>query len=197
MHCTACGHRVNEEERFCEQCGESLSINLEENSILEQEPSNVLDDEALLKAFVGVKKQAYYFGKWEKNEQRSWNWAAFFASLFWLGYRKMYKHLFGILALYLVVDIVIAFLGIDSARIDSYIGVGVAAALGILGNFEYKKFAQQQIEIYKKMYPTENLLQKVRNKGGTSVLGAWLTLPLVFGYAFVSFVIQEIIYFIM
>lgn len=190
MNCTQCGNRVYENDRFCESCGKPLSVNGEAETI------NVNDevDKMLLKAFVGEKKESYYINKWEKNEQRSWNWAAFFASLFWLGYRKMYKSILWILLLFLIVDIIIAFIGIDSTRIDQYIGLAVAGALGISGNVEYKKFGERKIKQLEKEYSDERLLQEVQRRGGTSWKGVWLTLFLVFVYAFISTLIGELIY---
>ena len=156
MHCTQCGGRIFEKDRFCEACGNSL---LDSNV---EAPSKT-ETPDLLKAFVGEKKESYYFGKWAKNEQRSWNWAAFFATLFWLGYRKMYKHVLAILLFFIVVDVVLVLVGIDTTRFDLYIGMGIGAALGIGGNFEYKKFAQKEINKLEKHFSGDELLEKYEN----------------------------------
>src|SRR4051794_37527119 len=102
MHCTRCGEEIFKNDRFCGACGYSLLdpneempsevvapkiISIQEDNKIGQKSTRELDDNDLLKAFVGEKKHSYYLGKWDKNEHRSWNWAAFFGTLLWLGYR--------------------------------------------------------------------------------------------------------------
>ncbi|MBO0602519.1 DUF2628 domain-containing protein [Sporosarcina sp. E16_3] len=187
MNCTQCGGTIFEKDRFCGACGTSLlDGNVEASS--ETEKTN------LLKVFVGDKKQSYYFGKWEKSEQRSWNWAAFFATFFWLGYRKMYKFVLSILLFFIVVDGVIAILGIDGTRINYYIGIGIAAALGIGGNSEYKKFALREINKLEKQYSEGQLLEKVQKRGGGSWKGFWLTVVFFIGYALLSMIIETAVH---
>ena len=72
MHCTQCGNEIFENDRFCGACGNNLlNRNKEIIGEIEQNSTRKLNDNDLLKAFVGDEKQSYYFGKWEKNEHRS------------------------------------------------------------------------------------------------------------------------------
>lgn len=187
MHCTHCGGTIFEKDQFCGACG---------NNLLDSNVETPSETEApdLLKAFVGEYKESYYFGKWAKNERRSWNWAAFFATLFWLGYRKMYKHVLVILLFLLIADVVHYLVGASTAQFDLYINIGIAAVLGIWGNFEYKKFAQKEINKLEKRFSGDELLEKVRKRGDSSWKGFWLTLLLIFGYAGISVVFESVVH---
>src|SRR5690625_5626540 len=77
--------------------------------------------------FVG-KNSDYYKRKWENmNPKRngfSFNVAAFFLTLYWLGYRKMYKLVFFIALLFLAIDAVLYLVGYEyqdrkSTRLNS------------------------------------------------------------------------------
>ena len=194
MHCTQCGNEIFENDRFCGTCGNSLlNRNKEVPGEIEQSSTRKLNDNDLLKAFVGDEKQSYYFGKWEKNEQRSWNWAAFFATFFWLGYRKMYKFVLLILLFFIIVDGIIILVGIDGGWINQYIGIGIGAALGIGGNFEYKKFAQREIKKLEKHYSGDQLLEEVQKRGGGSWKGFWLTVVLLIGYITISLFFESVL----
>ena len=54
------------------------------------------------------------------------------------------------------------------------------------GNFEYKKFAQWEIEKLEQHYSADQLLEKVQKRGGGSWKGFWLAVALFVGYLFVS-----------
>ena len=46
----------------------------------------------------------------------------------------MYKTLFILYGVYLLIDVIVAFLGLDSAEIDSSLGIAMMIAFGIGGN---------------------------------------------------------------
>ncbi|QUW21413.1 DUF2628 domain-containing protein [Sporosarcina sp. Marseille-Q4063] len=158
-----------------------------------QDPENVQNDD-LLKAFVGVKKQSYYFRKWQPDNRRPINWAAVFATFFWLGYRKMYKVIAYILLIFIALDVVILFTGIDGGYINNYIGLGVAVALGIGGNGMYKNHAQKEIEKLQTEYSGDQLLEKVKQRGGTSWGGFWIAVLLFIGYILISIALEILAY---
>src|SRR5690625_4469138 len=76
--------------------------------------------------YVG-KNSDYYHEKWktiaEKKNGVSWNFAAFFLSTIWLGYRKMYKEVIYIALFFLSFDLLLYFLdsgiGINSSFVES------------------------------------------------------------------------------
>lgn len=92
MHCEQCGGRIVPDDKFCENCGHQLLEKQNEKVIAVEKKGEVVEpsQEELLSAFIGPKKQTFYFGKWNRKEQTTFNWAAAFATFFWLGYRKMY-----------------------------------------------------------------------------------------------------------
>ena len=57
----------------------------------------------LLRAFLGPKNTEYYVQKFEQIERGSsvsWHWPAFFVTLIWLGYRKMWGWFFAYWLIY-------------------------------------------------------------------------------------------------
>ena len=64
--------------------------------------------ESDLMKFVG-KKYPYYDAKWQKSKDNkpAWNFAAFFFSAFWLGYRKMYMPLAIMIGLFFLIDLIL------------------------------------------------------------------------------------------
>src|SRR5690625_3294524 len=118
LFCTNCGKEISKDANFCRYCGHQvttgdLKIETPKNengeghvsrteevvaNDLEREPkleSTDLPLENDLSKFVG-KNYDYYYLKWSgmDNSAISWNFASFFCSLFWLGYRKMYGTVF-------------------------------------------------------------------------------------------------------
>lgn len=140
--------------------------------------------------FVG-KNNAYYTQKWEEmgvnNQKLSFNFAAFFFSILWLGYRKMYA-LTSLIALgYLIFSaiIYIIILRYDLVTNSQYIFevllVIISVFIGLFGNALYKRHAEKHygkaINLTKEQSSLDNLL---RAKGGTSFLG-----PLLSGMIFI------------
>ena len=160
------------------------------NSSEEFEQNQVPDK--LVKTFVGEKKQSYYLGKWQKDNRKPINWAALFATFFWLGYRKMYKVIIYILLIFIAIDVVILLTGIDGDLINNSIGLGVAVALGIGGNAMYKNHALKEIEKMKAQYSDDQLLEKVKQRGGTSWNGVWIAALLFIGYMVISIAMEII-----
>ncbi|AOV06599.1 DUF2628 domain-containing protein [Sporosarcina ureilytica] len=182
FNCPQCREVVNESDRTCRKCGNEFSSS----------PQHEQNDE-LLKAFVGERKQGYYFGKWGKGNKQTWNWAAFFATFFWLGYRKMYKVIFYFLLAFIVLDLIVYISNINLNTVNSYVGIGVAAALGISGNLLYKGHAQKEIEKIKAEYPEEQVFEKAKQRGGTSWGGVWIALALFIAYGIISAVLELVI----
>ncbi|WP_172370116.1 DUF2628 domain-containing protein [Sporosarcina jiandibaonis] len=200
LYCPGCGKISNESDQVCGNCGEELtnaespellnsSEELKQNQDQDQVSENDQDDK-LLKAFVGERKQSYYFGKWQQDNRKPINWAALFATFFWLGYRKMYKVITTILLIFLAIDVLLLLTGANGDFINRYIGLGVAVALGIGGNGMYKNHAQKEIEKLKAEYSDVHLLEKVKKRGGTSWNGVWLALLLFIGYVIISMALE-------
>lgn len=198
MYCSNCGEKqVSNDAKFCFSCGNKLitssDISTKGNEITNQVDQNQnsapqpnetrhtydqgsISDEELLRAFVGEEKKDYYHNKWQKGK-RSWNWASFFLTLFWVGYRKMYGVIALVLGFFIVFDLVVALMGVDSLSLNNGIGIALAVCLGMVGNQMYKGHALKKINKLKAEYGnTEALVQAVKSHGGKSWTGFWLTL---------------------
>ena len=147
-------------------------------------------DESLLGAFVGADKRDYYLKKWKKSGQ-TWNWAAFFLSIFWLGYRKMYMYLFIILGLYLLFDLFVVFSGVNVGE-DNTITITVAVICGFLGNYLYLQHANKEIQkvTEQQLGREEDVQAELQRRGGTSGLGVLIA----FGGLVVYMVLGTLLY---
>ncbi|MBN8209871.1 DUF2628 domain-containing protein [Bacillus sp. NTK071] len=197
MFCANCGQQLQDGSQFCSSCGNRIEhptlSNKQEinNSPLETDFSNqeTIEDEELLLYFVGEEKQDYYLEKWKKGK-KSWNWAAFFGGLFWLGYRKMYSTILIIAALFILIDVIVALSGIDGWRIDAALSWGIAFSLGVSGNYTYKKFALKRIKQLKARNATiNNLIDDIRTKGGRSWRSLLISVGMMVAYGIISVLI--------
>ena len=105
----------------------------------------------------------------------------------------MYKFVLLILLFFIIVDGIIILVGIDGGWINQCIGIGIGAALGIGGNFEYKKYAQREIKKLEKLYSGDQLLEEVQKRGGGSWKGFWLTIALLIVYITISLFFQSVL----
>ncbi|MCQ6274724.1 DUF2628 domain-containing protein [Bacillus sp. V3B] len=193
MFCSYCGTKLNSQAGFCQNCGkEVLGKNDTEPNQEEQSKTaipNQLDgalevslektngpakvDEQLLRTFIGEKKEDYYVTKWAKGD-RSWNWAAFFLTFFWSGYRKMFKPIIWAIVIFLIIDLVVLLFGIDDTMVNSAIGIGMAMSFGLSGNYFYRQHAIKTIANIMDKHPHNEaaVRNEIRLQGGASWKGA-------------------------
>ena len=187
LFCIKCGSDLEEGDNFCKACGKKVTVKSEpsvENITQEK------NEEHLLRLFIGEKKQDYYLQKWTKGKN-SWNWAAFFLSFFWLGYRKMYKYIFLFLGIFLIIDLAISIFGIDDTVLNNVIGIAVAVTLGISGNNLYRQHALKKIRESMEMNNNDNdiLQEEIKIRGGGSWLGVLVAVGLLIVYLLIALVI--------
>lgn len=207
MFCGHCGSKLDSGAKFCQDCGKGVPIRNESNGSYNEEKSSIVlskksdsvstpitdsqvnhpdRNDGLLRTFVGEKKEDYYLNKWSKGEQ-TWNWAAFFLGIFWLGYRKLYVPIFVMLAIFLVIDVVFALVGINDTYESNAIGIGVGLTLGFLGNYLYRQQANKKISRLQVQYRDyDQLRHNVKLSGGGSWAGAFAAIGLFVGYLAVS-----------
>ena len=95
MKCAKCGTRNSVQSSFCSQCGAVLQRASGRGA---SEVLGARDEspEEYLEAAIGYRNSEYYLRKFRafRNDEGwvSWNWPAFFFSLFWLLYRKMWAY---------------------------------------------------------------------------------------------------------
>jgi hypothetical protein len=138
---------------------------------------------AQLRAFVGRKADSY-LGKWAPtlaNPRRKpgFNFAAFFLSGLWMGYRKMYKAALIFYAALLFATIVFAVWEASfpetsgAAVLDRMISFGVALLCGFAGNSWYLAHAKRVIaQARSEGLEGEPLLRALSKRGGTSLLAS-------------------------
>jgi hypothetical protein len=147
------------------------------------------------RAFVGPRAD-YYLARWDRLSEAGsralgFNWPAFFLTLIWLLYRRMYRW-FWIAAAVLVASVVIeelalAAVGLKEAPfLDLLISIAVATAFGTFGTYWYLLHARRRIERLADSTTVD--LEAIAREGGTSwwapslaaaiilalvILGAW------------------------
>lgn len=170
--CKNCGAWVEDDDRFCEHCGNNLS-SVDDPVVIDVEPevveaeiivppkrydSPAADAREVRERLIGSKTE-YYLPRFEKmetlNSITDWNWAAFFFGFWWMLYRKMY--VFGAVAL--VVTELLSMLTIPG------LGLLVSLAVGVVGNFLYMKDINNRTDKAMDMQPEERELYIQKNSG--------------------------------
>ncbi|WP_416729836.1 DUF2628 domain-containing protein [Fictibacillus sp. JL2B1089] len=147
--------------------------------------------ETKLIEFVGEKKKDYYLKKWQKDN--SFNWAAFFLTLLWLGYRKMYTPILLVLAAFFAIDIIFLLMEIEGTLINRSLGAALSGWLGIGGNLLYKKHAQKQISMIEQgSISDKEKIHEIRKRGGTSKMGVFLAILMISVYVAPVFLIYSL-----
>lgn len=169
-----------------EQTGSALDefLNLQVPLI----PENYLNtnySKELIGEFLGDNAD-YYFRKWEKagnpEKKTSFNLAAFLIGGLWLGYRKMYRVLLVMLAIFLVLDIVQFMVNVD---FNSAISAGAWVVLGISGNtFYFMEMKRKLANLSEHNFSISS--EDVRKIGGTSWLGVGVAVLMLALYIIVS-----------
>jgi hypothetical protein len=116
---------------------------------------------------------SFYPKKWEvmrlKGSINSWNWAAFFLSLFWLAYRKMYMFsaiLVGVIVIESLAEYVV---GVPD-RFSNVVGVIVSVVCSMQGNYWYKRLVERTVrDVMAQKRPVEETIAELARRGGTSV----------------------------
>ncbi|MGE6487471.1 DUF2628 domain-containing protein [Paenisporosarcina sp. NPDC076898] len=205
MFCIHCGAKQNIGAKFCQSCGKGISEQKETDGMKKKSRRSLLrssehttsndleNNHELLRQFVGAKEADFYLQKWSKGNQ-SWNWAAFFLGVLWLGYRKMFKSIFIMLGIFLLIDVVVALLGINDNYLSSSIGIVVGITLGIWGNHLYKQHAIKSIDSLKERYKETDLLDhEIQLRGGGSWKGVVASFGLIISYIILMMVIVTFI----
>lgn len=112
----------------------------------------------------------YYERAWKK--EYSWNWAAFFLSIVWLGYRRMFNQLFIILSIQCLLVIMFFKADPENDAFISVIGLATSIFLGFCGNKLYKRKTEKVIMRvgFLKLSESDEL-KELEQRGGVSGMG--------------------------
>jgi Tfp pilus assembly major pilin PilA len=112
MFCSQCGIANTDDAKFCVSCGSAIGV----VAPFHENP------EPFYKAIIGTNNQEYYMNRFKEFDEKgksgvTWHWPAFFVTLYWLLYRKMWGRsaLYFFLPYFIVILLTIfgsAFIGI-------------------------------------------------------------------------------------
>ena len=185
IFCSECGQKNSETSSFCSKCGNKLhKIVTEKSSYRTNYDSVSYDDMDDINSFV-QKNQMFYQEKFEKiiktGDKKTWNWAAFFLSIYWMLYRKMYLQA-GALFLINIVLSAIPYVG-------WILDIAVWIAVGMYSNSLYLDHIRKKLtEI--KMINSNDKEFMIMKKGGTN-----LVLPIAIAVGIFVIVIIGIVLF--
>ncbi|MYL64443.1 DUF2628 domain-containing protein [Bacillus hwajinpoensis] len=170
-------------------------FNRNQNEIKFTELDEETREEVLV--FTGKRDQVYQ-KKWEKLSTKkspiSWNWAAFFLSLFWFTFRKMNLYAYVFLSIIVVVD-VLSILIFKKALPGSTIGPAYIV-LALFGNKLYFDFALSKVKKLKNLYPDrDERIEALKKRGGVSWLFALLFVVVMMVYGLGSTYLEEAVYY--
>ncbi|WP_158598307.1 DUF2628 domain-containing protein [Falsibacillus albus] len=216
MYCSNCGKKNEENSKFCFACGAKLAnpekpigglegdVSAPDNDLLDRSkqhaagvsdvsaaPDEGTKKEEITRKLVG-KNYSYYDAKWNKPKKNTFNAAAFFLSVFWLGYRKQYKMLLIITGIFLASDFLLYLFNYQyqsafSDPVDRGISIAVSIALGWSGNTLYKRYIDKKAsKLLAAQYRPEEFERRIKKQGGTSWLGVGFTAIILVIYSILS-----------
>lgn len=198
MYCENCGTKIDQNASFCPACGEAVNQTGQTaaTATVEESASSSVhkDNHFSIYKFVGLNSD-YYQRKWSKNHQpgtgAAWNWAAFFLAPYWLGYRKMYKVLFGYLGILLLINIIDFSLNTTAL---SFLGIVLAVLMGFYGNALYYRHAKKKMAVIQKTTDTREAEEiQLQSAGGRSAAGIWAAIGLMIVYIILSFFLMALL----
>lgn len=155
-YCQKCGKEVHESSQYCHYCGNNIAGNTASYTTNKSDNRNISDGDYI--AFIGNNADKYIatFKKFNiagvESFTPTWHWPAFFVSLWWMLYRKMY-----LWALAAFVISCIPYLG--------FIGMIV---WGITGNYLYYKHVSSKIRALRDINPQGDLSTTLSQIGGVN-----------------------------
>lgn len=189
MYCANCGSELDADASFCMNCGHKVMQPVSATS-MDSEPvqnasyeTSSFDED--VRYFVG-EKYPFYESKWkrmkEKGNTTSLNFPAFFLSIFWLGYRKMYREVAILALIFLAFDFILYLVGYQYTAqslwdpVDRSINMGVAVMMGLFGNYFYQKHTLKKVSLIRNQGLTEEVKQmELKKRGEASFLGVLLS----------------------
>ena len=194
ISCPECNANISDQAPQCPQCG--YVRNAQASAPLAAEPApaspDAASDDELLDAAIGPTNLSFYRPKFDRfaagQGSVSWNWPAFFVTIFWMLYRRMYGYALLVwFVLPIVFVIVAAIIGGISGDPAVYGGtyyllwmVFGFILIPMFANRLYYRHATRKIARAKTIYSDkEDQLREVYRTGGTG--GAGIIVAVVIG----------------
>ena len=192
--CPECNASISDQALQCPQCGYVQQA--PQSAPLAPEPASAApvaaSDDELLDAAIGPVNKSYYRPKFDRfaagQGSVSWNWPAFFVTIFWMLYRRMYGYALLVwFVLPMIFVIVAAIIGGISGDPAVYGGtyyllwmVFGFILIPMFANRLYYRHATKKIARAKALFSNEeDQLREVYRTGGTG--GAGIIVAVVFG----------------
>lgn len=139
-------------------------------------PANSEDapaSEERLRAAIGPRAD-YYLRHWREMDARAktydWNWAACFANLYWLIFRKMWLAL----VLFILANVAVSALGAAIPALNRYTIVGMILLTFVTGGYGNHLYRRQVEKLAASDVPTDQLAKR----GGTAPMALGVALAL-------------------
>ena len=133
-------------------------------------------NEDRLRAAIGPRAD-YYLKHWAamdaSGKKTDWNWAACFANLYWLAYRKMWMGL----VLFLLSNVAVSLVGVAIPALNKYTLVLMILLTFVTGGYGNLFYRRQTEKLAARDLPAEQLARR----GGTSPLALAVALVLTIG----------------
>lgn len=134
-------------------------------------------DDEQIEAAVGP-NTSYYKRRWGEMHARgataNWNWAACFAGIFWLAYRRLWMW-FAVFTVAIVALCLFATLSPAANRAANLLFVGMSFVTGYFGNHWYRQQTSRLIgSVLHLARPAQ--LAELRDRGRVSLIGLWVTI---------------------
>lgn len=189
--CKHCGNKLEVDANFCSSCGkevmrpeeeftENKNLDPESQSTFDEEPRDLSNQEKVF-FFIG-ENHHYFLKKWQQKS--SWNWAGFFLTFYWLGYRKLYIPLFITIGIYVAVaTLLFLLLPVELYFINSLIGFVLCFYVGMKGNTLYKNQLNRKLaELDTIPSSKQEKVELIRRAGGTSIGGVFTALGIIMAW---------------
>jgi hypothetical protein len=129
--------------------------------------------EERLRAAIGPRAD-YYLRHWrevdEKRKSYDWNWAACFANVYWLVFRKMWLAL----VLFILANVAVSLIGTAIPALNKYVTVLLILLTFVTGSYGNLFYRRQIRKLVASGAPAEQL----QRRGGTSPLSLIIALVL-------------------
>ncbi len=180
IFCSDCGAKNSAITLYCSNCGKQIVSNKQNieyeksNNTLNNVNSNPKSYSSTDDIMKFVSQNIYFYQEKfnlinKTGKKITWNWAAFFLSIYWMLYRKMYLQTGGIFLL----SIILTCIPYVGYLLSLSLGIIICIILGMYGNYMYLNHIERKLkEIdYLNNYERDAVISR---KGGVN-----LVLPIV------------------